>query len=154
MSIVSVLQSVFPLILQKEVIFCFHVCRTVIIMQIYLLKKGMRLSASSPDLFEPVSDEEAVITDVKQKFSHEQVTAKLATAFEHPFWVENSLRCIGCGACAYVCPTCACFDIQDETRGKTGNVTAAGIPADSDCSHFILQDIIRGMFRARDGDSG
>jgi sulfhydrogenase subunit beta (sulfur reductase) len=24
------------------------------------------------------------------------------------------MRCLGCGACAFVCPTCACFDIQDE----------------------------------------
>ncbi len=31
-------------------------------------------------------------------------------------WVEQSLRCLGCGACAFVCPTCACFDIQDEAR--------------------------------------
>jgi len=32
-------------------------------------------------------------------------------------WVEQSLRCISCGACAFVCPTCACFDIQDITIG-------------------------------------
>jgi formate hydrogenlyase subunit 6/NADH:ubiquinone oxidoreductase subunit I len=61
-----------------------------------------------------------LMTEVKKKFSHEEVTGKLASAFEHPFWIENSLRCIGCGACAYVCPTCACFDIQDESRGKNG----------------------------------
>jgi sulfhydrogenase subunit beta (sulfur reductase) len=85
-----------------------------------LSEKGDEIVRSAGDLFEPASDEKAVLTEVKQKFSHEQVTAKLANAFEHPFWVENSLRCIGCGACAYVCPTCACFDIQDETRGKEG----------------------------------
>ena len=85
-----------------------------------LTEKGNEIITSSADLFEPVSDERIVITEVKQKFSHKQVTSKIATAFEHPFWVENSLRCIGCGACAYVCPTCACFDIQDETRGKNG----------------------------------
>ena len=85
-----------------------------------LTAKGNEIVTASPELFEPVSDEKVTITEVKQKFSHEQVTLKLATAFEHPFWVENSIRCIGCGACAYVCPTCACFDIQDETRGKNG----------------------------------
>jgi sulfhydrogenase subunit beta (sulfur reductase) len=85
-----------------------------------LTDKGNAIVTACPDLFELASDEKPVITDVKVKFSHEQVTAKLANAFEHPFWIENSLRCIGCGACAYVCPTCACFDIQDETRGKTG----------------------------------
>jgi formate hydrogenlyase subunit 6/NADH:ubiquinone oxidoreductase subunit I len=85
-----------------------------------LTEKGNNVLLSSPELFEPVAEEKILITEVKQKFSHEQVTEKLKTAFEHPFWVTNSLRCIGCGACAYVCPTCACFDIQDESRGKNG----------------------------------
>jgi sulfhydrogenase subunit beta (sulfur reductase) len=85
-----------------------------------LTEKGHNIVLSSPELFEAVSDEKSNITEVKPKFSHKQVTEKLAGAFEHPFWVANSLRCIGCGACAYVCPTCACFDIQDETRGKNG----------------------------------
>jgi sulfhydrogenase subunit beta (sulfur reductase) len=85
-----------------------------------LTEKGNNVVNLSHGLFEPLTEEKLNITDVKQKFSHEQVTSKLATAFEHPFWVANSLRCLGCGACAYVCPTCACFDIQDETRGKNG----------------------------------
>lgn len=85
-----------------------------------LSEKGNEILSSASDLFEPYSDEEPVITEVKQKFNHAKVTEKLSAAFEHPFWIENSLRCIGCGACAYVCPTCACFDIQDETKGKDG----------------------------------
>jgi formate hydrogenlyase subunit 6/NADH:ubiquinone oxidoreductase subunit I len=85
-----------------------------------LTEKGNKIVESSPELFENFSDDEIVITTVNQKFDHRKVTEKLAASFEHPFWVENSLRCLGCGACAYVCPTCACFDIQDETRGKNG----------------------------------
>ena len=85
-----------------------------------LTEKGNEIVNASPELFEQISEEKVILTEVKQKFSHEQVTAKLSGAFEHPFWIANSLRCIGCGACAYVCPTCACFDIQDETRGKNG----------------------------------
>jgi len=85
-----------------------------------LTEKGSEIVFSAADVFEPLSDEKVSLTEVKQKFSHDQVTKKLAKAFDHPFWIENSLRCIGCGACAYVCPTCACFDIQDETRGKDG----------------------------------
>jgi sulfhydrogenase subunit beta (sulfur reductase) len=85
-----------------------------------LTEKGMGIVNAAQGLFESPADEKPVIAEVKQKFSHQQVTEKLKTAFEHKFWVENSLRCIGCGACAYVCPACACFDIQDETRGKDG----------------------------------
>ncbi|MGA2937401.1 MAG: 4Fe-4S dicluster domain-containing protein, partial [Syntrophobacteraceae bacterium] len=28
--------------------------------------------------------------------------------------------CINCGACTFVCPTCWCFDIQDEVCGDKG----------------------------------
>lgn len=85
-----------------------------------LTENGKEILSFAPELFEPLSGEKVLLAEVKQKFNHEKVTEKLLTAFEHPFWVENSLRCIGCGACAYVCPTCACFDIQDETKGKNG----------------------------------
>ena len=85
-----------------------------------LTEKGVDIVKSNQELFEPFSNEGVVLTTVTQKFNHEQVTSKLANAFDHPFWIENSLRCLGCGACTYVCPTCACFDIQDETRGKNG----------------------------------
>jgi len=29
------------------------------------------------------------------------------------FWEEIGGRCLGCGACSAVCPTCHCFDMQD-----------------------------------------
>jgi ferredoxin len=37
--------------------------------------------------------------------------------FDDPFWNKVALRCHGCGACAFVCPTCHCFDIVDEPEG-------------------------------------
>ena len=37
--------------------------------------------------------------------------------FDHPSWNDVALRCHGCGACAFVCPTCHCFDIVDEPDG-------------------------------------
>jgi sulfhydrogenase subunit beta (sulfur reductase) len=36
------------------------------------------------------------------------------------FWEDVAFACINCGTCTYVCPTCWCFDIQDETRGRRG----------------------------------
>jgi len=29
------------------------------------------------------------------------------------FWESLALRCIGCGGCVYVCPTCTCFNVYD-----------------------------------------
>ena len=35
--------------------------------------------------------------------------------FDHPIWEEISEICIGCGTCSFLCPTCTCFDVIDET---------------------------------------
>lgn len=43
---------------------------------------------------------------------------KLNDLFDAPFWEEVAFACLNCGTCTYLCPTCWCFDIQDETSGK------------------------------------
>jgi sulfhydrogenase subunit beta (sulfur reductase) len=52
-------------------------------------------------------------------------TSKLAgldvlALHEADFWDELHFSCINCGVCTYLCPTCWCFDIQDETYGRAG----------------------------------
>lgn len=47
----------------------------------------------------------------------------LAGGYERPEWSSMARRCLGCGACAYTCPTCHCFDIVDE-GGASGGVRA------------------------------
>lgn len=52
-----------------------------------------------------------------------QEIAMLMDAFhEDPFWEELGGRCLSCGACAAVCPTCHCFNIRDvlAVDGKSG----------------------------------
>jgi sulfhydrogenase subunit beta (sulfur reductase) len=34
--------------------------------------------------------------------------------FNDDFWADMSERCLSCRICAYVCPTCRCFDVRDE----------------------------------------
>jgi ferredoxin len=41
------------------------------------------------------------------------VKEKLDNMFDHGIWADESKRCISCGTCTYVCPTCHCFDIVD-----------------------------------------
>ncbi len=36
------------------------------------------------------------------------------------FWEDVSAKCISCGACTYLCPTCYCFNITDESCGNQG----------------------------------
>jgi ferredoxin len=40
--------------------------------------------------------------------------------FDAPFWEEIGFSCLNCGTCTYLCPTCWCFDIQDEVHGTVG----------------------------------
>ncbi len=41
--------------------------------------------------------------------------------FDAPFWEEIAFACLNCGTCTFLCPTCWCFDIQDEVNGKEGD---------------------------------
>jgi sulfhydrogenase subunit beta (sulfur reductase) len=38
------------------------------------------------------------------------------------FWAMISDRCLSCRACAFVCPTCRCFSVRDETTVSGENV--------------------------------
>lgn len=40
--------------------------------------------------------------------------------FNAPIWEEVQFACINCGVCTFLCPTCWCFDIQDEVYGEKG----------------------------------
>lgn len=56
----------------------------------------------------------------EKRFDPEKVRARLRERFDDPIWEETSLRCVGCGACTYICPTCHCFDMVDEGGIKNG----------------------------------
>jgi formate hydrogenlyase subunit 6/NADH:ubiquinone oxidoreductase subunit I len=85
--------------------------------------KGSALIASFKEWFEQSApfDKEHSLVKIEKTFSHEEITQKLAGAFANEMWNAASLRCIGCGACAFVCPMCSCFDIQDEGTDKKGD---------------------------------
>lgn len=49
----------------------------------------------------------------------EELKARLKDRFEASFWKRWGDKCIGCGICTFLCPTCWCFDLTDlETHGK------------------------------------
>lgn len=43
-----------------------------------------------------------------------------ALADSDELWDGISIKCLNCGTCTYVCPTCYCFDIEQENRCKEG----------------------------------
>ncbi len=71
---------------------------------------------------------------------------------QHELWKEHSGRCIGCGRCNFVCPTCTCFTMQDifyrdnENAGERRRVWAS-------CQVDGYSDIAGGMsFRKDQGE--
>ena len=85
-------------------------------------EKGKKLVDAFPDLFADSKEMNKVeqLAKVPVRFELKNLTPKIPTVFETNIWLDQSLACIGCGACAYVCPTCSCFDIQDECNPKGG----------------------------------
>lgn len=57
---------------------------------------------------------------ILRKIETEGITEKLPGLWEDKLWQETSASCLGCGACTFLCPTCHCFDIQDEVEGIEG----------------------------------
>ncbi len=54
--------------------------------------------------------------------AHDYASAakKLLQRFDDmDFWQAQSAKCISCGACTYMCPTCYCFNITDDEAGLT-----------------------------------
>ncbi|MEW6399422.1 MAG: 4Fe-4S dicluster domain-containing protein [Bacillota bacterium] len=45
---------------------------------------------------------------------------ELDDRFDDPYWEEASRRCLGCGICTYLCPTCHCFLVTDVPKRDDG----------------------------------
>lgn len=87
-----------------------------------LTEKGQLIRELIPALFEASSTErkEENLARVPVVFDTAALKQKLEQAWDSELWITQSMRCLGCGACAFVCPSCSCFDIQDEKHGKEG----------------------------------
>ena len=88
-----------------------------------LTEKGRSAATRFMDLMKDpvvVPDKKQFLADVPVVFDLNTVVSKTTARFDSPIWLQQSLRCIGCGACAFVCPTCACFDVQDERTLRKG----------------------------------
>lgn len=86
---------------------------------------GQQLLSSMP---QPQAAEPAELSALREKirqsvpvrFDPKTVEAALRRRFDDPLWEKAARSCLGCGTCAFVCPTCHCFDLQDEMAGAEG----------------------------------
>lgn len=97
-------------------------------------EKGERCLESHPDFFHPPSpsltegegSKEAATQAAEARIRRPAPIvvddqAPLLEVFEQPFWEDMARRCLQCGVCAFVCPTCHCFDIEDESNAWGGS---------------------------------
>ena len=94
-----------------------------------LTEKGENLLRAA-DISEPAEDELVQRASAIQLEAEERIVSKVNTSrlaeietldlHGADFWEDVQFACINCGVCTYLCPTCWCFDIQDETRGRVG----------------------------------
>ncbi|NIA13969.1 MAG: hypothetical protein GWP08_07800 [Nitrospiraceae bacterium] len=84
--------------------------------------KGAAFVESLGDRAQPAADGTALPEppELETKFDTGEIKTWLDENFESELWEEVSLRCLGCGACSFLCPTCHCFDIVDESTWKHG----------------------------------
>jgi len=85
-------------------------------------EKGEKLLEKFPWLKDAEKDDiekakklsEVAENAVRSKVSIKGVSDKLDGMFDDPVWDQIHRKCVGCGVCTYLCPTCYCFDILDE----------------------------------------
>ena len=88
---------------------------------IYLLtEKGKTLFKDLPDADEAQLKNVKRMTkevekDMPALLPKQELHDALMASFETDFWKEVAESCLGCGVCTFLCPSCFCFDIVDET---------------------------------------
>lgn len=85
------------------------------------------VKTASPVLSSPSEEDEKEMDKLNAKSKQnvhraiplQGIMEKIEQHFHHSLWKELAQKCISCGICTYTCPTCHCFDIQDERiKGK------------------------------------
>jgi len=90
---------------------------------------GQELVAAGEGLFGEAADaaraaRDQAAADLRSRTAEglplEGMRETLRELHESPVWRELSQKCLRCGVCSFLCPTCHCFDIQDEALGSGG----------------------------------
>jgi len=90
-------------------------------------EKGATLLGKFAKFFgEPRGDEEQLRKARKaglakmKKLDVSAIADKMAPLYGGDYWDSIGLKCLGCGICTYLCPTCHCFDIGDVNLDEGG----------------------------------
>ncbi len=80
------------------------------------------LSLESSDVSTPMTEaKKATESQMSAPFDLAKLqNAEILDIYNQEHWADTAARCLNCGTCTFVCPTCHCFDIQDEENEKGG----------------------------------
>ncbi|RKX71073.1 4Fe-4S ferredoxin [candidate division WOR-3 bacterium] len=89
-------------------------------------KKGEDLISSFDPLLPPTDQDlkrrDEIVAraeaQLKDGIDPKLIKERLDNLWESPIWGELAERCLSCALCTYLCPTCHCFDIQDEEKAR------------------------------------
>jgi sulfhydrogenase subunit beta (sulfur reductase) len=70
--------------------------------------------SSGQKKFEEIRSKKEKIFKDEMNVKHEELKGLFERSFDSPVWEDLDRRCVACGNCTNVCPTCYCFDIRDE----------------------------------------
>jgi len=88
--------------------------------QLMAMASGVK-AATKTDEAKAKEAKEAAYNKVTRKIDTEGIAEKLLSAFDNQdYWEKVAAKCISCGICTFLCPTCYCFDINDELVKKQG----------------------------------
>lgn len=65
------------------------------------------------DKLEAIRQKKRAIFKEEVKVTHNDLTKLFDQSFDSKVWDDLDARCVGCGNCTNVCPTCYCFDVID-----------------------------------------
>ena len=83
--------------------------------------RGISLGGADQALLNKVAEiEEKALARLSEIEPVEGIEALLAGLFDSDLWAEISEKCLACGTCTYVCPTCHCFGIEDRLMAGQG----------------------------------
>ncbi len=59
-------------------------------------------------------------SSLSERVEISSLKGRLLALWEEDLWEDISQKCLSCAACSYLCPTCHCFDIQEEGSQEKG----------------------------------
>ena len=77
-------------------------------------------AAGAEDLAERAALLERASAGERRRLDATAVPGLLARNIDHPHWQDVAERCLACGNCTMVCPTCFCSDVRDVTDLRGG----------------------------------